>query len=149
MASGETIKSLPQYSVVHDFVDPNRHPFTTFCERVFQVGGSAFRRRSHSARFGETSTTHQSDDCLFATAGIDWPFSRCGHSVNGNEPEKFFLTVSSREWESAKVETRQNGTTNLGNRQEIWRIRSKSPHRKAIRLTDVLNLRNGNLRFLN
>jgi hypothetical protein len=28
------------------------------------VGGSAFRRRSHSARFGETSTTQTIDDCL-------------------------------------------------------------------------------------
>jgi hypothetical protein len=34
------------------------------CERVFQVGGSAFRHRSHSTRFGETSTTQTIDDCL-------------------------------------------------------------------------------------
>ena len=57
MASGETIKALRQYPVVHDFLDRNRHQFTTLCERVLQVNGSAFRHRSHSTRFGETSTT--------------------------------------------------------------------------------------------
>jgi hypothetical protein len=31
---------------------------------TLQVVGSAFRHRSHSARFGKTSTTHKSDDCL-------------------------------------------------------------------------------------
>ena len=62
--SGETIKSLRQSPVVHNFLDPNRHHLTTFCERVFQIGGSAFWHRSHSARFGQTSTTQTIDVCL-------------------------------------------------------------------------------------
>ena len=142
MASGETIKALRQYPVVHDFLDPNRQQFTTLCERVLQVGGSAFRHRSHSTRFGEMSTTqtinHPDNRRLsFAAARIDWLFSRCGHSADGIQPEKSFSTVWSRGWESTRVETRQNGTKNPGNRQEIWRIHSKSPHRKEIRLMDV------------
>ena len=64
MASGETIKALRQSPVVDDFLDPNRHHLTTFCERVFQIGGSAFWHRSHSARFGQTSTTQTIDVCL-------------------------------------------------------------------------------------
>jgi hypothetical protein len=142
MASGETIKSLRQSPVVHNFLDPNRHHLTTFCERVFQIGGSAFWHRSHSARFGQTSTTQTIDHpdnrrLSFAAARIDWLFWRCGHAGDGNKPEKSFSTVWSRGWETTRVETRQNGTTNPGNRHEIWRIRSKSPHRKEIRLMDV------------
>ena len=146
MASGETIKALRQSPVVDDFLDPNRQQFTTLCERVFQVGGSAFRHRSHSTRFGEMSTTqtinhpdnqpprqsttqtinHPDNRRLsFAPARIDWLFSRCGHSADGIQPEKFFSTVWSRGWKSTRVETRQNGTTNPGDRQEIRRNYSK------------------------
>ena len=98
---------------------------------------------SDAARISPVSARHRppiNRTMSFATAGIDWPFSLGGHSADGNEPEKSFLTVSSRGWESAKVETRQNGTTNPGNRQKIWQIRSKSPHRKAILLMDMLIL---------
>ena len=64
MASGETIKALRQSPVVHDFLDRNRHQFTTLCERVLQVNGSAFRHRSHSLRFGKGSIAGKTNDRL-------------------------------------------------------------------------------------
>ena len=111
--------SLLHDFVAHDFLHSNRDPFTALCQASFSGGWICFPTRLAFRPFRRDINQASIGRLSFATAGIDWPFSRCGHSVNGNEPEKSFLTVSSREWETTRVVTRLNGTTNPGNRPEI------------------------------